>query len=99
MLRNSQYWLLSILAVVSLALVIVNMELTNVNQAQQREVASRNRTLQQGVQLENVYQQIARALANLAAQSKDEKLQAMLAKQGIDVTEPGQQPPASGAHR
>lgn len=30
MLRNSQYWLLSILAVVSLALVIVNVELVTV---------------------------------------------------------------------
>lgn len=98
MLTNVQYWLLSILAAVSLALVISNMELTRLTQAQRSEVAQHNQTLQQGAQLENLYQQIARALASLAAQNKDESLRAMLAKNGIKVAKPAQSP-ASGAHR
>jgi hypothetical protein len=97
MLRNGQYWLLSILAVMSLALVISNMELTRVNQALQSQVAARNQTVQQGVQLDNLYQQIAHTLADLAVQNKDERLRAMLASNGIKVTEPGQ--PSSGTHR
>lgn len=99
MLTSVQYWLLSILAAVSLALVISNMELTRVTQAQRSEVARRNQTLQQGAQLENLRQQIARALANLAVQNKDERLRAMLEKNGIKFPEPGQPAtPASGAH-
>lgn len=98
MLRNAQYWLLSILAAVSLVLVIVNVELTRTNQVLQSQVATRNRTLQQGVQLASLYRQVGRALGDLAVQNKDEKLRTMLGKQGIRVAEPGQ-PPASGARR
>lgn len=98
MLTRAQYWFLSILGAVSLVLVISNIELTGANRALQSEAANRTQTLQQGIQLESLYQQIAHALGNLAVQNKDENLRAMLARDGIRVTEAGQ-PTASGAHQ
>jgi hypothetical protein len=76
--------------------VLVNIALHASNQGLQRAVAERNLYIQQGLQLERVYQPLIRGLAELAASEQDDELRDLLASEGIQVTVPSQ---AAGSHR
>lgn len=97
MLKQSQYWLLSAIGALCIVLVIVNMVLFSGNQRMQGQVNARAQYVQESVQLQNLYQQLVRALADLSVRNKDEQLSAMLAKQGIKVTANPAPAAASGA--
>ncbi len=96
MLKRSQYWVLSVIGALCVALVIVNMVLFSGNQRLQGQVNAQGQYIQQSVQLQGLYQQIVRALADLAVRNQDEQLSAVLAKQGIKVTQ-NAAPAAGGA--
>ena len=85
MLRSAQFWALSVAALLVLALVLANVFLSRSNAQLQREVNERQLYIQQTLQLEGLYREIVRALAELAVQNKDERLRALLASQGITV--------------
>lgn len=69
-----------------LALAIASAWLARANVAMQSQVQSRQQYLQQSVQLEGLYREIVRALAELAARSDDAEVKAMLGKHGISYT-------------
>jgi len=83
MLSRWQFNLVTFLAVATLLLVISNMVLFARNRAQQTEVNGRQLYIQQTAQLEGIYQQLIRAVAELAARNNDAALGAVLTKQGI----------------
>lgn len=85
MLRSAQFWALSVAALLVLALVLANVFLSRSNAQLQREVNERQLYIQQTLQLEGLYREMVRALAELAVQNKDERLRALLASQGITV--------------
>lgn len=98
-----QFWIATAVALVSLLLLTVNFTLLRGNRALQKEVASRQQFVQQSVQLEALYREIVRALAELAARNNDEAVRAMLTKHGITYSvnapapaaaPPAQSPPA-----
>lgn len=83
MLSRSQFYVLTVLAVATLALVAINMVLFTRNRAQQTEVNNRQLYIQQTAQFEGLYQQLIRSVAELSARNNDAALGAVLAKQGI----------------
>lgn len=85
-MTRTQFWITTALALLSLLLLAVNFTLLRDNRTVQKEVAARQQFLQQSVQLEGLYREIVRALAELAARNSDEAVRAMLAKHGITYT-------------
>jgi uncharacterized protein YpmS len=83
MLKAWQYGTLSALALLALVLVIVNVALFSSNRTAQADVAGRQQFIQQSVQLETLYQQLVRSLAELSAKNNDAQLKSVLAAQGI----------------
>jgi hypothetical protein len=96
MLKTYQYWILTALAALSLLLVVLDITLVHRNQTLRSEVDRRGQYIQQSVQLQGLYRDIVKALADLAVRNKDDQLRDLLTKQGINVTvNPPAAPPAS----
>ena len=94
MLKPAQFWTLTIASALVLALVVADVVLARTNARLQQDINERQIYIQQSLQLEGLYRDMVKALAELAVQNKDERLRALLAAQGItlNVTEP---PPAA----
>ena len=86
MLTILQSRLLTLLGSLALALVLVNGTLFVMNRDAQGEVNSRQQFLQQTVQLEGLYRDIVKALAELAVKGGDNRILQMLTAQGINVS-------------
>lgn len=86
MLKTAQYWILTAIGVTCLLGVAVNIVLAEGNSSRQSEVSKRAQYIQQTVQLQSLYQNMVRALANMAVRNKDPALRSLLAKQGINLT-------------
>jgi hypothetical protein len=86
MLSKTEFWILTLLAVVVAALVGVNMALFGKNRQAQLEVNQRALFVQQSVPLETLSREIAVALAQLGVRSQDEQIRALLSSLGITVT-------------
>lgn len=78
-------------------LVVVNVVLSRGNARLQQEINERQAYIQQSLQLEGLYRDMVKALAELAVQNKDERLRALLAAQGITLTV--NEPPPAPAGR
>ena len=76
-------------------LVIVNILLTLGNQSAQAEVAERQQAIAQTMQLENLHRQVVAVLANMAINSNDEQIRALLTSSGIDLGGAKPEPPAA----
>jgi hypothetical protein len=83
---RTQSLVLTGLAGLALALVLVNAFLFSGNREVQREIAQRNQVIQQSLQLEPIYQGLVRALAEAAVGRHDEALRSLLASEGIQVS-------------
>ncbi len=99
MLARWQLWLTTIVALVVAALVGYTMMLFGENRATQAELATRAAFVQQSVQLEPLYRDIVKALADLSIRNQDKALADLLASQGITVsaTAPTAGAPTTGA--
>jgi hypothetical protein len=86
MLNRWQFWLLTGLAVLSLVLGAFNASLFVGNRGIQVDVAGRQQYIAQSVQLQGLYNEIVRALADLSARNNDDDLRRVLAARGITVT-------------
>lgn len=95
MLTNRQYWTLTAIAVVSLVLVVANMAMFLSNRSAQAEVNARAQFIQQTVQLDVLYREIVKALADLSVKNQDKDLRALLAAHGITVNVPTSAAPAA----
>lgn len=96
MLTRLQYWTLIAIGAGCLALALANMALFTGNRTLQGEVSARNQYIQQSGALQGLYQGIVRAVADLAVRNKDDRLRAVLTRQGIKVTTSAA-PPAGAA--
>ena len=96
MLKRNEFWILTALAAIALLLAIVNMVVFSQNRAAQAEVGGRSQYIQQAAQLEPLYREMVKALADLAVRNNDAELRDMLTKQGITLTAspPAPSPPA-----
>jgi hypothetical protein len=83
MLSRWQFNVVVVLSVATFGLVIANMVLFSRNRAQQEEISDRQFYIQQTAQLEGLYQQLIRAVAEVSARNNDAALGAVLARQGI----------------
>ncbi len=86
MLKKTQFLLLTGVALLSLVLVVANTVLFTQNRALQTSFGGRQQFIQQSVQLEGLYQQMVKALAELAAKNNDDQLRSLLNAQGITFT-------------
>jgi len=85
MLKPIQYWVLLALAAVSVLLVVSNIGLYFSNRSAQAQISARAQYLQQSQAIGTLYEDIAKALANLAVEHRDEEVRAMLAQEGFTI--------------
>lgn len=85
-----QYWIVNVLGLLALALLGSNIWLVTTNKTAQADLSLRQQYVQQSVQLEGLYREIIRALAELSARNNDADVKAMLSKHVItyNVTAP-----------
>jgi len=74
------------LSALACVLAIANIVLFNGNREAQNEYSLRAQYIQQGLQLEPIYQGVIRSLAELAAKNNDVQISQLLASQGISFT-------------
>jgi type VI protein secretion system component VasK len=86
MLKSAEFWIVTLTAVLAAALAITNAVLFAGNRTRQVEVAERAQYIQQSVQLEGLYREIVKALADLSVRNQDPALANLLSAQGITVT-------------
>jgi hypothetical protein len=86
MLKKNEFMILTGLAAVGLLLAIVNMVMFGQNRQAQAEVASRAQYIQQSAQLEPLFREMAKALADLSVRNNDVELRELLAKHGVTLS-------------
>lgn len=86
MLKPIQYWLLCALAAVSVVLVGLNAGLYFTNRSAQALLNARAQYIQQTQAIGSLYQEIAKALANLAVENRDADVEALLAQEGFTIS-------------
>ena len=79
------YWISTILAGASIALVIVNGTMILGNQSAQAEVNRRQQFINESVQLSRVNEALVRALVTASNGDKDAQIKELLAKHGINT--------------
>ncbi len=82
-MNRLQYRMACALGATCLVLMLSNVALATANKSMQSEVALRQQFVQQSVQLEGLYREIARALAELGQRNNDSDVKAMLERNGI----------------
>lgn len=78
-----QYWIATLLGAVCLAAMVINIALGYGNALARADVTQRQQFVQQSVQLEGLYREIVRALAELGARNNDSDVKALLQRHGI----------------
>ena len=86
----------TILAVLTLLLVVANIVLALGNQTLQGEVSERQQFISQSIQLESLNRQVIGVLANMAMKTNDEPLKKLLMANGINLG-PSPEPPPAGS--
>ena len=86
MLKKREYWILTALAAIGLVLALTNMAIFGQNRQAQAEINARAQYIQQSAQLEPLYREMVKALADLSVRNNDVQLRELLAKQGITVS-------------
>lgn len=93
-----QYAISMTLGVLALVLSIASVVLAQYNQGARTQLAQQQQYLQQSAQLEGLYREMVRALAELSARSGDTSLRALLQRHGIQYSvNPGAAPAAAAA--
>jgi hypothetical protein len=85
MLKRLQFWILCTLGAACLLAVGVNMALASADQGLRLRVAQRAQLIEQGATVAGLYRQMVQALAQLSVRNHDPRLQAVLARQGLQV--------------
>ena len=98
-MTKTQHLIVTTLAALCLLTMLANVGLGLANRSAQLDVASRQQYVQQSLQLEGLYREIIRALAELAARNNDADVKEMLQRHGItySVAAPAPAAPAAAA--
>ena len=97
---RTQFWVATALGALCLALAGGNIAMLATNRSLQGDIGMRQQYVQQSVQLEGLYREIVRALAELGARHNDEGVRSLLARHGISYSvnaPPGAMTPAAVA--
>src|SRR5258708_40312138 len=101
MVRRNQtqtiFWVSTVLALLSVVLVVSNGILFLINQEAQAAVNRRQQFIAQTAQLARVNEALVRALATTAANNGDEQLRDLLTQHGITFSVNGPEMPAGAA--
>ena len=92
MLKRSQYLITLVVAGITAVLVVTNMVMFLANRTAQGEVQGRAQYIQQTGQMEVLYRELIKALADLSVKNQDLQLRDMLAAHGITLNRPPDQP-------
>ncbi len=97
-MSKNQYYTVTLIAGACFAAMLASITLGYNNAKARAEVNQRQQFVQQSVQLEGLYKEIVRALAELGARNNDGDVKAMLQKNGITYTAnaAAPAPPAAG---
>ena len=85
----------NLLALLALAAAVAIVGLGQHNAAARRELAAQQQYVQQSAQLEGLYREMVRALAELSARNNDEALRALLQRHGISFNPQAPAPAAA----
>lgn len=88
MLARWQFWVTTVVALVVAILAGYDMMLYGQNRSTQAELSRRAQFVQQSVQLEVLYREMVKALADLSVRNQDKALSDLLAGQGLTVNAP-----------
>jgi len=97
-MNTLQHRLLSTLGGLALAAAVAVIGLAQYNAGLRRQIGDQQQYIQQSVQLEGLYREMVRALAELSARSGDEPLRALLQRHGIQYSVNAPATPAAPAH-
>ena len=86
MLARWQFWVTTVVALLVALAAGYSMMLFGQNRNTQAELAKRAQYVQLSIQLEGVYRDMVKALADLSVRNQDKALTELLATQGITVS-------------
>ncbi len=86
MLARWQFWVATVVALLVALVAGYSMLLFSQNRSMQAELARRGQFLQQTAQLEVVYREMIKGLADLSVRNQDKSLTDLLGSQGITVS-------------
>ena len=86
MLKSGEFRILTAIGVIALLASLANIGLVRSNRALQADANGRGQLIQQSVQLQALYQDIVKAIADLSVRNKDEALRDVLTQEGITVS-------------
>jgi hypothetical protein len=93
--NRTQYWIVTALAGLALVSMASSVGINALNRNLQAEIGTRQQYVQQSLQLETLYREIIRALAELGSRNNDQQVRDMLGKHGITYS--AANPPAAPA--
>ena len=96
-MTKGQYWVATLIAAACFAAMLASVTLGYNNARARAEVNQRQQFVQQSVQLEGLYKEIIRVLAELGARNNDGDVKAMLQKNGITYTANAATPASTSA--
>ncbi len=96
-MSKNQHYTVTVTAAACFAAMLASVTLGYNNAKSRADVNQRQQFVQQSVQLEGLYKEIVRALAELGARNNDGDVKAMLAKNGITYTANPATPAATAA--
>lgn len=95
MLKEWQFWVLTLLAGLGVAVVAFNVYMFTSNRTVQSQINAQAQYVQQTQQLEVLYREIVKSLADLSLRNDDSQLRDLLAAHGITVNANGAAPNAA----
>lgn len=98
-MNKIQHALLTLLGALALAAAATSIGLTQHNADLRLGIAGQQQYVQQSVQLEGLYRDMVRALAELSARSQDEQLRSLLQRHGITFNQNAPAAPAQPAKK
>ena len=86
MLARWQFWVTTVVALLVALTAAYSMMLFSQNRHAQAELARRAQYVQQSIQLEGLYREMIKALADLSVRNQDKAITDLLGSQGITVS-------------
>ena len=80
-MNKPQFWAATALGALCLVLALANVTMASMNRDLQGDINVRQQYVQQSMQLEGLYREIVRALAELGARNNDQDVRALLQQQ------------------
>ena len=96
-MNRLQFGIVTATSGLALLAMAASLTLTTMNRSLQQDIGLRQQYVQQSAQLESLYRDIVRSLAELAARNNDQDVRAMLAQHGITYTANAPAAPALAA--